>query len=86
VDSVGAPPRALSIWDALLGPSRRGEIIGSREPERHIRVGGSRPRPMADQLLVRTGEMVRRQEEGPNRKIFGAMARYLPALSGMRLL
>jgi hypothetical protein len=43
-------------------------------------------RPVADQLLVRTGEMARRQEEGPNRKIFGAMARYLPALSGMRLL
>jgi hypothetical protein len=40
---------------------------------------------MADQLVVRTGEMARRQEEGPNRKIFGAMARYLPALSGMRL-
>ena len=41
---------------------------------------------LTDQLLVRTGEMAHRQEEGPNRKIFGAMARYLPALSGMRLL
>lgn len=39
VDSVGARPRALSIWDALLGPSRRGEIIGSREPERRIWMG-----------------------------------------------
>jgi hypothetical protein len=36
---VRIPPRALSIWDALLGPSRRGEIIGSREPERHIWMG-----------------------------------------------
>ena len=41
--------------------------------------------PLADQLLVRTGEMARRQEEG-NRKIFWAMARYLPALSGMSLV
>jgi hypothetical protein len=47
--------------------------------------------PMADQLVVRTGEMARRQRGGPNgreghRKILGAVARYLPALSGMRLL
>jgi hypothetical protein len=39
VDSVGAPPRVLSIWDAHLGPSGRGEIIWSREPERHIWMG-----------------------------------------------
>src|SRR5215204_1715083 len=36
---VRIPPRALSIWDALVGPSRRGEIIGSSEPERHIWMG-----------------------------------------------
>ena len=46
-------------------------------------------RPVADQLLVRTGEMARRQEEEPPnllRKILGAVARYQPSLSGMRLL
>jgi len=50
-------------------------------------------RLMADQLLVRTGEMARRQAGGPNpvgneghRKILGAVARYVPAFSGMRLL
>jgi hypothetical protein len=50
-------------------------------------------RPMADQLLVRTGELARRQAGGPNpvgseghREILGAVARYVPALSGMRLL
>jgi hypothetical protein len=44
--------------------------------------------PVADQLLVRTvGEMARKQEFGlkPN-GTFGAVARYLPGLSGMRLL
>jgi hypothetical protein len=43
---------------------------------------------MADQLLVATGEMARMQEEGPSYlvKIFGAVALYLPGLSGMRLL
>ena len=50
-------------------------------------------RLVADQLLVRTGEMTRRQSGGPNgagseghREILGAIARYLPALSGMCLL
>src|SRR5829696_1461475 len=54
--------------------------------------------PVADQLLVRTGEMARRQAGGPNPlgvpragsdghlELIGAVARYLPALSGMRLL
>jgi len=44
-------------------------------------------RPVADQLLVRTGEMARKQGVGldPLGNV-GAVARYLPALSGMRLL
>ena len=42
-------------------------------------------RPMADQLLVRTGETTRKQGVGTPLGNFGAVARYLPALSGMRL-
>jgi hypothetical protein len=48
---------------------------------------GSRCAQMTDQLLVRTGEMARRQMSAPPfTSIRGAVARYLPTLSGMRLL
>jgi hypothetical protein len=44
-------------------------------------------RPVADQLLVRTDEMARGHRVGRTlRGNVGAMALYLPALSGMRLL
>lgn len=66
---------------SLLADPRRflpgEEALPMSQPPERVRLS---------QLLGRTGEMARRQEEGPNRKIFGAMARYLPALSGMRLL
>jgi hypothetical protein len=44
-------------------------------------------RPVADQLLVRTNEMTRKQGVGtdPLGNV-GAVARYLPAWSGKRLL
>ena len=66
---------------AAFGPPRSRSVARPTPPARHAAV-----RPMANQLLVRTGEMARRQEEGPNSEIFGAIARYLPTLSGMRLL
>ena len=66
--------------------SRRHDIARDPELDPRAAVQHARLVDLTDQLLVRTGEMAHRQEEGPNRKIFGAMARYLPALSGMRLL
>jgi hypothetical protein len=46
---------------------------------------GSRCAEEADQLLVRTGEMTRAQGVRTPLGNFGAVARYLPALSGMRI-
>ena len=61
---------------------------GSRRLDRGLAVRRGLPvRPLADQLLVRAGEMTRKQGviTDPLGN-FGAVARYLPALSGMRLL
>jgi hypothetical protein len=83
------------------GSWRSTELIFLQPERLHRRLTmwrGFSVRPVADQLLVRTGEMARRQVGGPiplwvprtgsegHRKIIGAVARYLPALSGMRLL
>jgi hypothetical protein len=60
----------------------------SRSPRPPVAVRRGLPvRPVADQLLVRTGEMARGHRVGMTlRGNVGAMALYLPALSGMRLL
>jgi hypothetical protein len=64
-------------------PQERLEFLGL---DRGVAVRRGLPvRPVADQLLVRTGEMTRAQGVRTPLGNFGAVARYLPALSGMRI-
>src|SRR5215207_2320414 len=99
--SISHRSNVTSTWrEVRTRASRRPSSSSVNRPQAttYGRDSGLPMQPVADQLLVRTGEMARRQAGGPNPlgvpragsdghlKLIGAVARYLPALSGMRLL